>query len=280
MFCLLAGAGIFWTEKRIAGITAAEKVAGSILFVPPARVLKLVSLGFDSLFSDLYWLRAIQYYGEASNARENYRWLYPLMNLVTDMDPGFVYAYKFSGVAIPYDAASAQKANRILEKGLRNARQLWQIPFYIGYNYFAFIGDYRKAGEYISRAAKIPGAPSYLSGLASRLYAEAGHPQLALDFLVRVYNSVEDELSKQRIEERIKLVIVERDLNILTRAVTLFLQKKGSYPDHLGELVQAGIISSLPGEPHGGRYYFDPAKREVVSTKVEKRLRLYRGRKE
>jgi tetratricopeptide (TPR) repeat protein len=279
LFCLLAGAGIFWTEKRIERMRAAEELAASTLFVPPARVLKVVSLGFDNLFSDFYWLRAIQYYGEKANARENYRWLYPLMDLVTDMDPGFAYAYKFSGVTIPYDAASAQKANLILEKGLVNAPQLWQIPFYIGYNYLAFIGDYRKAGEYISRAANIPGAPPFLSGLASRLYAEAGRPELALDILGQIYNSVEDDLLRQTIEERIKLVVVERDLNMLNKAVTLFLQKTGRYPEHLGQLVQAGIISSLPREPHGGRYYFDPAKREVVSSKVKERLKLYRGKK-
>lgn len=277
---LVAAGAFFFTQLKLEELTARERlVSGTTMYIPPARVLKTIVLGYAQLASDFYWLRAIQYYGEKANARENYRWLYPIMELVTDVDPRFAYAYKFSGVAIPYDAASAENANKILSKGLINAPKVWQIPFYIGYNYYVYLGDFAKAGDYISQASRVPGAPPFLAGLASRLYAEGGRPELALDFLIEIYNSVEDELLRKEIEKRIKEVMVERDLNFLNEAIKRFVAKEGREPRALTELMSTGILRALPREPFGGRYVYNPAKKEAESTMVKQRLRIFRGKK-
>lgn len=277
--CLLATLTFFLVQLRLEAMTKGEKGGPATLFIPPASVLKVVALGYDRLASDIYWLRAIQYFGEGANARENYRWLYPIMNLVTDMDPQFAYAYKFAGVTIPYDAASAKKANELLEKGVTPLPKVWQIPFYIGFNSFFFIRDYEKAAEYISRAAKVPGAPPFLAGLASRLYAEARRPDMAIEFLVEMYNSVDDDLLRKELEKRIKEVVVERDIILLSSAVERYLQLKGRYPASLSELVSAGLINRVPAEPFGGRYYFNRNKKQVESTTVKERLRIYEGKR-
>ena len=273
---LLMAFTIFTLQLKLEGIYAQLREGPTTLYIPPAHILKRVALGYDRLVSDFYWLLAIQYYGEEKNARENYRWLYPLMDLVTQMDPKFLYAYKFAGVAIPYDAASARNANKILEKGMREAPQNWQFPFYMGFNYYTYMNDYEGAARYISSASQLPGAPPFLAGLASRLYAEAGRPELAIEFLIEIYNSLEDELLKRELERRIKEAVVERDLNLLNEAVARFRSIKGRPPESLSELVTAGIIKRIPPEPFGGRYYYNPIKGEVMSTMVKRRLRLYR----
>lgn len=277
--CILAALTFFLVELRLEAMTQEEKGGPTTLFIPPATVLKRVALGYDRLASDFYWLRAIQYFGEGANARENYRWLYPIINLVTDMDPQFAYAYKFAGVTIPYDAASAEKANQILEKGIKSLPEVWQIPFYVGFNSFYFMRQYEKAAQYMSRASRLPGAPPFLAGLASRLYAEAQRPDMAIEFLVEMYNSVEDDLLRKELEKRIKEAVVERDITLLNVAVEKFLELKGRYPANLPELVAAGIINRLPAEPFGGRYYFNPDKKQVESTMVKERLRVYEVKK-
>lgn len=276
---VLAAVTFFLVQLRLEAMTQKEKAGPTTLFIPPASVLKVVALGYDQLASDFYWLRAIQYFGEGANAKENYRWLYPIMNLVTDMDPQFAYAYKFAGVTIPYDASSAEKANQLLEKGVESVPKVWQIPFYIGFNSFFYIRDYEKAAKYISRASKLPGAPPFLAGLASRLYAQARRPDMAIEFLVEMYNSVDDDLLRKELEKRIKEVVVERDIILLTAAVEKYVQLKGRYPASLSELVAAGIVNRLPAEPFGGRYYFNADKKQVESTMVKERLRIYEGKR-
>lgn len=253
-----------------------ERGRSTLLYVPPAKVVKRLSLGFQLLAADFFWLRAIQYYGEGANAQENYRWLYPVMDLVTDLDPAFRYSYKFAGVAIPYDRKSAEDANAILRKGMGLHPDVWQLPFYIGYNYYTYLGDYAGAARFISQAAKLPGAPSFLAGLAGRLYGEAGNPETALEFLMEMYNSLEDELLRRELEGRIRSAVLERDLKLLNMALKRFEETWGRPPENLRELVARGILVELPKEPFGGSYYYDRAARQVETTNTRERLRLYR----
>mgnify|MGYP001032597033 CR=1 FL=1 len=72
------------------------------LFLPDGRMLKRASFGHNHALADLYWLRAIQYYGEPEHEKEGYRWLYPLLSLITDLDPLYDTPYRWGGVVLPF----------------------------------------------------------------------------------------------------------------------------------------------------------------------------------
>jgi hypothetical protein len=121
------------------------------------------------------------------------------------LDPEFDSAYQTGGIILSVLGNSPDKSNRLLMKGLQPNPDAWQIPFYIGFNYFFYLEDYRNAAVYMDRASGLPGRPQYLPKLASRLYIQAGDPDTALEFLDRMAREsgdpkIQDEL-KLRMEE-------------------------------------------------------------------------------
>lgn len=62
-------------------------------FIPSAKLVKASSSWLENLVSDFYWMSAIQYIWMNSVASEYKKYLYTLLNLVTDLNPNFSYPY-------------------------------------------------------------------------------------------------------------------------------------------------------------------------------------------
>src|SRR5687767_13106171 len=72
--------------------------ATPVLWIPSAAVLQRAALGFTNLVADVYWIRAVVYYGSRraeTRADKNYELLYPFLDVVTRLDSRFQIAYRF-----------------------------------------------------------------------------------------------------------------------------------------------------------------------------------------
>src|SRR6266700_4429966 len=59
-----------------------------VLYVSSPKLLKRLSLGYEGLLADVYWTRAVQYFGGRHSAGANhYRLLAPLLEITTALDP-------------------------------------------------------------------------------------------------------------------------------------------------------------------------------------------------
>jgi hypothetical protein len=153
---------------------------------------------------------------------------------------------------------------------------VWQLPFYVGYDYFYELGDPVMGARYFRMAAVLPGAPDYLPRLAARMTVEVGDPQTALEFLQRLYQQTEDEQVRQGLGRRMKEVIAERDIRFLEEGVRRYAARYGQRPVRLEDLVTGGIIPRIPEEPFGGSYELKAAEGTVTSTGLRERLRVHR----
>jgi len=72
--------------------TVAQEVALSAFF----NRLRRMSLGYTGLLADIYWTRAVQYFGEQHhNGSGDFRLLAPLLEVTTELDPRLLPAYQF-----------------------------------------------------------------------------------------------------------------------------------------------------------------------------------------
>jgi len=126
----------------------------------------------------------------------------------------------------------------------------------------------------MAEAARLPGSPAYLPGLASRMLSEAREPGAALALLETIVRQENDPARRAVLERRIREVTVERDLQALERAVESYREKMGTVPRELSDLVRAGILSGIPKEPNGGRYLMEP-EGKVRSDRAFQRLRVF-----
>jgi hypothetical protein len=140
-------------------------IADQVYFTSPQVVQKL-SLGYESLLADIYWLHAIQYYGrrdEADRRTVRYKNLGLLLDMATTLDPDMMEAYRAGSTFLaekdPVGAGQPDQALRLLDKGIAAHPQNWQLQLDKGFVYFWYLQDYRSAGETWLAAGRLASAP-------------------------------------------------------------------------------------------------------------------------
>lgn len=276
---LIATAG--WLQDRLdVRQDRAVRQINDLARLPEGAYVKSALLGYHHLGADILWLRLIQVIGEKRNTVDQYEWIYHALQVITTLDPHYAYAYYVGGVILGDLAQRQDLSNRLLEKGAEENPTEWNLPFLLGYNHYFLLGDAAKAADYIMRAASLPNGPSYLPGLATRMAAEGGKPETALVFLEARLRETNDSEMREFFLNRMKEVIIERDLRILEAAVQTYLSQHRVLPATLMDLVVTGVLPVLPTEPFGGSYLLDSKMGSVSSSTHPNRLRTFFKRKQ
>jgi len=264
---------------------------GTAFDVPPfpADVARPLSFGFGSLVADLAFVEAIQVHG-ARGARKTQRSepelaaadraLTRLLRYAVEMDPKYRLAYRFAGMALIRETFDGKAHNvlateQILEQGVRERPDDWQIPFNLGFIQSYYLGHMADAARNLALAARQPNAPRYLGLLSTRLAADAGNLSFSRAMAEEMVQRASEDSTREEWLARLRDIEMEERARALERAVKRYREVVGRDPRSLEELVAARILPSIPGEPHGGR--FELRDGEVVSTAAD-RLRVS-GRK-
>jgi len=258
-------------RQRPAMVRAAE-----LAYLPKGEYLRVAVLGYRQMAADLIWLKAVQHFGERKQTTEGYLWAYHAVDVLTEVDPKFSFAYQAAGIVLGVWANLPRESIALLTKGMRHNPEVWQLPFYVGYDYFYEVHDPVQAAKYLRIASELPGAPAYLPKLAARMTVEAGDPDAALEFLQRLYQQLQDERLRESLVQRMKEVVAERDIRFLEEGVRRYKSRYGKRPANLNDLVTKGIIQQIPEEPLGGVYELKPSDGTVASTGLRQRLRVHR----
>ena len=247
-----------------------------VAHVPKGSFMRLASLGQRGLVSDLYWLETVQYVGDLKADQRGYDKLFPLVDLVTDLDPRHGYAYQTGGIVLSA-AGRLEESDRILEKGMEKGPPWWSFPFYVAFNHFFYRADYAAAARYAEIAARRPGASPNISHLAVSLASKSGSPDQAVALIEELRRTVADETSAAKLDEQLKLAILERDAQRLEAAVARFRTERGRDVGSLDELVGAGIVPGIPRDPFGGHYQWNVDDRKVHSSANPFRFQFREG---
>jgi tetratricopeptide (TPR) repeat protein len=281
-WALIAGLLLSLGAATVGLLAAAERErppavrALELAYLPKGEYLKVAVLGYRQIASDLIWLKAVQHFGERKQTVQGWMWAYHATDVVTDLDPKFVFAYQAAGTILGVWAGRPHESIALLTKGMRENPESWQLPFYAGYDYFFELHDADNAAKYFRIAAALPGAPDYLPKLAARMTVEAGDPQAALEFLERLYVQTQDERLREGLAHRMKEVVAERDIRFLEEGVRRYKARYRKWPVRLEDLVRGGIITEIPAEPFGGAYLLAGPDGTVKSTGLRERLRAHR----
>jgi hypothetical protein len=247
--------------------------------LPRPEVVRLGSLGFHSLAADLYWIGALNYFGDDRNERIAFAQLSNYLELVVALDPDFEIAYQYGGVALPWNTGKEwihiDQAISLLERGVQRFPNEWKLRFELAYTYVAYTSRYRDAGQQLAAAALLPGAPPYLASLATRMYGSAGDYDGAARIAEQMMAETKDEELRAGMAQRLREIDVVRNITRLEALVAQFRADHQRLPTTLDELVSAGLIAQIPPEALGGRFQYDPATGTVESSVLHERLKLF-----
>jgi hypothetical protein len=237
-----------------------------------------LSFGFRNLLADIVWLDAVQVSGNRRMKMGDYDRLSDLLSTMIRFDPRFKVPYFLGGIVLGDSPGHSGAALDLLARGERQFPEEWLFPFYTGYIRYFSLGNPEEGGMALLRAARIPESPEFLPLLASRMLSEGHRPATALVFLRQISEREADPRRKASLQERIRQVEVERDLQILEEAIGEYKTRTGAPPGRLADLVSEGVLAGIPEEPYGGKYFLMPDGQVRSDRAPEGRLKVLRKR--
>ena len=232
--------------------------------IPRPGTLAWLYVGNRTLAADLNWLRAVQYIGEPRGNQRGWDKLYPLVDAITDLDPGHGYAYQVAGTILS-SVGRVDESNRILEKGIRNVPNRYILPYHRAFNAFYYQDDWPTAGKFAEIAARTPGAPEHVRANVLAYYVKGKRADAAIAFLEQARSEAKDPDTRKAIESQLRQARLEQDASRLEDAIAEWRRRYLIGPLSLGQLLAEGLVSAIPADPQGGELYLDPDGR-VRST--------------
>jgi hypothetical protein len=170
-----------------------------VLYIPSGKFLKPAVLGYNQLAADLLWLKTLSYFGTHAITDRSYTWLPKLLEAVTTLDPYWDFPFHFAGIVLSIEGDLVEEANRIVKRGIDYHPNVWQFPFYIGFNYFHVKNNPVCGARYIYQASTYPDSPEFLKGLAAKLSSKGNSRKNHLEMCARLLNLTKDENMRKQI---------------------------------------------------------------------------------
>jgi len=243
-----------------------QATAEDVLFLSSPKVLKRASLGYDGLLADIYWTRAVQYFGgRHHNNAQSYDLLFPLLEITTHLDPQLVPAYQFGASFLapppPNGAGQPDRAIQLMEYGIQNNPDDWELYYDLGFVYYMNLKDYQKAAEAFAQGSKVPDAHPFMRVLAAQMAQHAGEFDTARMLWSASYENSQDKQIRANAIEHLRALRVDEDVTHLQQAVTRFGERTGRLPVSMSELVTAEGLQGIPVDPDGHPYKLTPEGR-------------------
>ncbi len=230
------------------------------LLIQSGPLLKRLSLGYDALLGDLYWTRAVQYYGaKLPTSDRDFHLLAPLLDVATTLDPNLIPAYHFGAFFLSEKQGGAGRpdlAVDLVKKGIAANPNNTQISADLGFLYYMRLKDYKKAAAAYLETSKIPGASQLFKVLAARIASRGGVLDTSRMIWSEVYETTQDEQVKKRALEALKGLKAQSDEMQLDQLSDDYHTRFGRYPQSTRELVEAAMIKGIPLDPDGFPYTF------------------------
>jgi len=239
------------------------------LYISSPKVVKRLSLGYDGLLADVYWTRAVQYFGTKHHlGSRHYELLGPLLEITTTLDPHLTVAYEFGANFLapppPYGAGLPQQAIELVDYGLRDNPNDWRLYYNVGFIYYMELKDYPKSADAFARGSQVPGAHPSLRVMAAQMAQHAGELQMARMMWTTAYQSTKDRYIRANALTHLRALQVDEDVTNLEKLVSLYREKTGRWPSSFSELEATGMLRALPLDPLGHAYKLEPGGKVEV----------------
>lgn len=218
------------------------------------KTARRMSLGFNGLVADWYWMRSLQYVGRKilshpeqlpldNLAQLNLKLLAPLLDTATTLDPEFLEPYQYAAIVLP--AVDVQEAIRITQKGIDANPNAWRLYQHLGYIYWQQ-QDYAAASEIYGRGATIPGAPAWMQAMKAKMMADGGSRATAREIYLRMFEQSSEEQVKDMARGRLLQLDTLDQRDALRKVLGAYQTRVGRCPSSWRELAHVFSAIGMP----------------------------------
>jgi len=268
--CAALGAAVALQLARDRWYPRSDIQAAEILYVRSPAAMQRLALDHDSLLADVYWIRAVQYYGGNRLApqlrKHHYELLYPMLDITTSLDPHFNIAYRFGAIFLseeyPGGPGRSDQAIALLRKGLAARPDKWQYYLDAGFVNYFHLHDYRAAADWFSRGARLPNAPNWMPPLAAATLAK-GNDRASSRFLWRQLLDSDQAWLRNAATRALQQLDALDQMDRLEEIVRRYPPPMGQPHSWIG-LIRRGVLAGLPVDPTRTPYDIDPETGRVA----------------
>jgi tetratricopeptide (TPR) repeat protein len=255
----LGFAAIWQLQIRIDTQHAALHQERDDLLLTSPELLKIMSLEYAPLLADIYWTRAVQYYGEKHAIKDpKLDSLWPLLNITTTLDPNLLPAYRFGAMflseAPPRGAGRPDLAVELIERGILANPGYWRFYEDLGFIYYFDVKDYGKASQAFLEGSKNPNAQVWMKVMAARIAAEGESFETSAFLWRDIYQNSNDAEMKRTALTHLQLLSAREDCRRLDLLAAEYEKRFGQRPARVSQMVQSGLVRSAPTDLLGFPY--------------------------
>ncbi len=224
--------------------------------------MKRVTLSFNGLAADYYWMRSLQYVGrkivryEDTHAGQfdmnalatlDLRLLPSLLKMSASLDPHFMQPYYYGAVILP--EFNSDDAIALLNQGTAANPNEWRLYQHLGYIYLQR-HDYERASQVYAAGSTIPGAPAWMAAMSARMTAEGGSRDAAREMYRHLYEASNDKAVKEMVTKQIMRLDSLDQGDIIRRALTAWSTRAGRCASSWRDMAAALQSARLPLDPN------------------------------
>jgi tetratricopeptide (TPR) repeat protein len=254
-------AGIWKLQHSIDKERAALSEDRDDVLLRSGKLMKLMSLEYAPLMADFYWTRVVQFYGNKHvRGNANLELLWPLLDITTTLDPNLLVAYRFGAMFLsqhaPSGAGRPDLAVQLIQRGIQANPEYWRLYEDLGFVYYFDLKDYQKASEAFLEGSRKPNAQMWMKVMAAKIAAEGESFATSVFLWKDIYDSTTDPEIKKNAKLHLQLLKAREDCRQLDLLADEYEKRFGRRPTRMSEMVQAGLLRALPGDPMGYAYIF------------------------
>ena len=251
-------------------------VKADVHWIQSPGLMRRLAVGFNAIWADVYWIRAVQYYGSTSLSKDpnkNFDQLYPLLDITTSLDPHFNIAYRFGSILLsegyPHGPGKTDQAIMLLQKAIREMPNKWQYYHDAGFVNYWWERDSQAAAGWFMKASKLPGAPNWLQPLAASVLAEHGERDASRALWIQLRETAEHKWLRDAANRGLMQLDAEAHIELLEPLVQKFFDMNGRFPKGWVELTSGPVkmLRNLPRDPAGYIYELDPVTGSINVAK-------------
>ena len=262
---LLIGAlaGAMFVLDKVDDIRGPQATLEEVLYIPSSKTLKRMSLGYSSLLADIYWTRAVQYFGEKHMVEDvHYDLLYPLLDITSDLDPHLLVTYKYGALflsqAPPEGAGEPDKAVALMEKGIRANPDEWRLYFTLGFIHYMDRHDPKAASEAFEKGSENPKAYVWMKVMAASMAQQADETSVATALWSELYRSAEDKMIRDNALQHLAALRIDQDVAELESKIAAYREHTGRWPANWRDLENERLIPGTPIDLNGKPFKLMP----------------------
>lgn len=241
---------------------ARASVEDELLYLPNEKLLNHFTCGMDSIIADFLWLRCIQYTATQLKGDRAFTWLNHMLNTCVRLDPYFKDVYRYGGIFLASLRADDDAGLRLLEKGAVQVPDAWELPYEMAMIYLLNRkdepGSRERARRYLAMSADTGHAPAYVADLVDKLRAAGDISDTAIEReMWEKLAQSEDRLLRDMAARKLEELAIREYCRALTEEAAAYARRTRRPVQNLEELLRAGVITQLPVDPLGGRFFID-----------------------